>query len=307
VDNRRIHFLIKHQIYCHMRSVFPSIINKLTAVAVLTLSVGAALSGCTPEHTSESLGALPTATFSVTPVSGKVNTFVATATTSNVFQWYWNKGDGSGTALGASSDTIFYPLAGNYQVTLLAFGHGGYDSTTQIVQVDSNAPLVNVLANPSLTTSTGWTVMNVGGPQTTIAFTPQGLNFSNAPGANTNAGVYQAVNVTAGTKYYFSATVTTPGSSNTWVEFYFGTTVPQQGSDYTDNKLWSLNTYSGCGTGPESGNVVNLNCAGSGASSGLIVFPQNETIYVVIKSGSYLGTEGTGGVYVTNVDLGIVQ
>jgi hypothetical protein len=39
----------------------------------------------------------------------------------------------------------------------------------------------------------------------------------------------------------------------------------------------------------------------------LIVFPQNETIYVVIKSGSYLGTEGTGGVYVTNVVLGIVQ
>jgi hypothetical protein len=101
--------------------------------------------------------------------------------------------------------------------------------------------------------------------------------------------------------------VTTPGSSDTWVEFYFGTTVPQQGSDYTDNKLWSLNTYSGCGTGPESGNIVNLNCAGSGASSGLIVFPQDETIYVVIKSGSYLGTEGTGGVYVTNVDLGIVQ
>jgi hypothetical protein len=65
-----------------------------------------------------------------------------------------------------------------------------------------------------------------------------------------------------------------------------------------------LNTYSGCGGGPESGNIVTLNCAGSGASNGQITFPSNETIYVVIKAGSYDGNLGTGGVTVTNVDLG---
>jgi hypothetical protein len=89
------------------------------------------------------------------------------------------------------------------------------------------------------------------------------------------------------------------------VEFYFGTTVPKQGSDYTDTKLWSLNGFSGCGNSPETGNIVNLNCAGSGASNGQIKFASDETIYVVIKSGSYLGTEGPGGVNVTNVELGM--
>ena len=103
-----------------------------------------------------------------------------------------------------------------------------------------------------------------------------------------------SVQVQAGVTYTFSATVTTPGSTNTWVEFYFGTTTPTQGSDYTDNKLWSLNTWSGCGGGAESGNIVNLNCAGTGAVQWTDHFwyPQNGTIYFLVKAGSYLGTEG---------------
>jgi PKD repeat protein len=281
--------------HCHMRFkiVFLSL---LATTAVL-------LNGCTPDNKNASLGAPPNATFTVSPLSGKANYYVAAASGSGIFQYYWNRGDGSASALGGANDTIFYPLAGNYRVTLTAFGHGGYDSVTQIVQVDSNAPQVNVLVNPSLTTDSGWTVLNVGGTQTTIAFTPQGLNLSNAPGSSTNGGVYQAVQVKAGVVYTFSATVMTPGSSGTWVEFYFGTTTPTQGSDYTNNKLWSLNTFAGCGSGPESGNIVQLNCAGSGASTGQITFLQNETIYFVIKAGSYQGTLGAGGVTVSNVVL----
>jgi hypothetical protein len=298
-------FLIKHKIYCHMRSAFPSIINRVTTGAALAVLATVYLSGCTPDNKSASLGPLPKASFTINAVSGKVNTFVATASTTGVFDFYWNKGDGSNSALGTASDTLFYPLAGNYRVVLTALGHGGYDTASQIVQVATDAPLVNVLTNPTLTTSTGWTILNTGGTPTTISFTPQGLNFSNAAGSNTNGGVYQAVQVKGGITYTFSATVTTPGSSFTWVEFYFGTTVPTQGSDYTDTKLWSLNGFSGCGNSPESGNVVTLNCAGSGASNGQIKFASDETIYVVIKSGSYLGTEGPGGVNVTNVELGM--
>ncbi len=274
-----------------------------TALA-LVVAAAVSLGGCTPDNKSETLGPLPAANFTVTPLSGKSNTYVATAGTSGVFEWYWNTGDGSASSLGGASDTLFYPLAGNYRVSLTAFGHGGYDTASQIVEVDSNAPLVNVLVNPSLTTDSGWTILNTGGMQTTITFTPQGLNLSNPPNSSTNGAVYQALQVQAGITYTFSAMVTTPGSTQTWVEFYFGTTVPTQGSDYTDNKLWSLNTYSGCGGGPESGNIVMLNCAGSGASNGQIVFPSNETIYFAIKAGSYQGTLGTGGVTVTNVELG---
>lgn len=288
-----------------MRSAFVSIFNRLAGGTIVLLSAGAVImqSGCTPDNKSESLGALPTATLTVTPLSGKANYYVATAAGSNIFQYYWNSGQGGSSQLGGALDTIFYPLAGNYRVTLLAFGHGGYDSVSDVVQVDSNAPQVNVLVNPSLATDSGWTILNTGGTQTTIAFTPQGLNFSNPPNSGTNGGVYQAVQVQAGVVYTFSATVNTPGSSNSWVEFYFGTSVPTQGNDYTDNKLWSLNTWSGCGSGPESGNIVTLNCAGSGSTTGQITFPQNETIYFLMKAGSSGGTLGTGGVTISNVVL----
>jgi hypothetical protein len=292
-----------------MRSAFPTIFSRVITGTALALLVAAtaSLSSCTPDKKSESLGTLPKASFTVAPLSGKANTWVATASNVGAFQWAWDIGDGNGSKLGNQTDTIFYDSAGNYRVILTAFGHGGYDTTSQIIEVDSNAPLVNVLVNPSLTTSTGWDTLYPGGTETTINFTAQGLNLSNGASNtinNSNGGIYQAVNVIGGKTYVFSATVTTPGSSGTWVEFYFGTTVPSVGSDYTDNKLWSLNTFSNCGTGPESGDIVNLNCAGSGASSGVIVFPTSETIYVVIKAGSYNGSLGTGGVSVTNVSLG---
>jgi hypothetical protein len=279
----------------HMRSNIISVVLLATAVA--------AFSGCSPDDKKENLGVAPTATFTVNPLSGKANYYVAAAAGTGIFQYYWNQGDGSASYLGEANDTIFYPLAGNYRVTLMAFGHGGYDSVSQIVQVDSNAPQVNVLVNPSLTSDSGWSVLNTGGTQTTIAFTPQGLNFSNPPNSGTNGGVYQAVQVKAGVVYTFSATVTTPGSTNTWVEFYFGTTVPTNGSDYTDNKLWSLNTWSGCGSGPETGDIVARNCAGSGTSTGQITFPQDETIYFLMKAGSSGGSLGTGGVTISNVVL----
>jgi hypothetical protein len=276
--------------------------SNIFPVVLLVITV-AAFSGCSPNDKNEGLGLPPTATLAVNPLSGKANYYVVTASGTGIFQYYWNQGDGSASYLGGASDTIFYPLAGNYRVTLMAFGHGGYDSVTQLVQVDSNAPQVNVLVNPSLTTDSGWSVLNTGGTQTTIAFTPSGLNFSNPPNSGTNGGVYQPVQVMAGVVYTFSATVTTPGSTNTWVEFYFGTTVPANGNDYTDNKLWSLNTWSGCGVGPESGNIVVLNCAGSGASTGQITFPQDETIYFLMKAGSSGGSLGTGGVTISNVVL----
>jgi hypothetical protein len=303
-----IYLSIKHKTYCHMPAASSSIFNRIItgAALILVVTATASLSGCTPDNKSESLGPLPKASFTVTPVSGKVNTWAATANTTGTFQYMWDNGTGSGAKLGSSTDTVFYDSAGNYRITLTAFGHGGFDTASQIIEVDSNAPLVNVLVNPSLTTSAGWDTLYPGGTETTINFTAQGLNLSNGLSNtvnNSNGGIYQAVNVIGGKAYIFSATVTTPGSSGTWVEFYFGTTVPKVGSDYTDNKLWSLNTFSNCGTGPESGNIVNLNCAGSGASNGEIVFPNSETIYVVIKAGSYNGSLGTGGVSVTNVSL----
>ena len=66
-----------------MGAVFSTIYNRITTGALLALLVAATayLSGCTPDNKSESLGALPNASFTVAPVSGKANTYVATAGT----------------------------------------------------------------------------------------------------------------------------------------------------------------------------------------------------------------------------------
>jgi len=259
--------------------------------------------GCTPDNNTAGLGPLPKASFTIAPVSGAVNTFAAAAGSTGVFSWYWDPGDGSGQKSGNASDTLYYSKKGNYRVVLMVLGHGGYDTVSQIVQVAADDPGINVLQNGALTSSTGWTTLNVGGTQTTINFTAQGLNLSNGSGSSTNGAIYQAVTVKAGVPYTFTANVQGAGASNTWVEFYFGTSAPTQGSDYTDTKLWSMNTYSGCGKTAFNGNVVAIGCSGTGAKSGQVTFSKSETIYVVIKAGSYLGFLGTGGVTVSNAGL----
>ena len=258
------------------------------------------LSGCTPDKSSESLGPLPTASFTIAPVSGAVNLFAASAGTSGVFSWYWDPGDGSGRKAGGASDTLYYNKQGNYRVVLTVLGHGGYDTVSQIVSVAANDPGVNILQNPGLTSNTGWTLLNISG-SVNPTFTPQGLNLS-APSGFVNGGVYQAVTIKAGVPYIFSANVQGAGATNSWIEFYIGFTVPTQGTDYTDSKYYSLNTYSGCGKTPFNGNVVTIGCSGSGNSTGQITFSKSGTAYLVIKAGTNT-TLGAGGVTISNIGL----
>lgn len=262
---------------------------------------------CTPEKGPGGLGPLPKASFTVTPVSGAVNQFAVTSTSTNGFAYYWNDGQGGAVTTGAS-DTLYYNLAGTYTVKLTVVGPGGIDSSFQTVTVANNDPGVNILNDPTLTAAgdTAWTLLNTGGSQTAFQFSASGLNLSNTTNSNTNGGEYQAVQVKAGVSYIFAATVSGQGASNSWIEFYLGTTVPSQGNDYTDTKFASMNTWSGCGTGPFSGNVVMIGCAGNGNVSnptGRISFATSGTVYVVIKAGSSGGYLGAGGVNVTSITL----
>lgn len=268
-------------------------------IAVLFLTAG--LSGCTPDNSAPSLGSAPTASFTVTALSGVNNTYVCTATTTGIFGWYWSTGSGSPTA-GTASDTIHFSQHGNYRITLTAVGKGGYDTTSQVVSVANDDLGNTLLLGGTLDTASAqyWTTLNTGGPQTTFTFTPTGLVLSNT--GNTNGGVYQAIQVQAGVTYTFSAIVSGTGITDSWVEFYIGATVPTQGSDYTDNKIYSLNWWAGCGINPFDGNVVNIGCSGNGPTTGKITFATSGTYYVVIKAGSSGGTLGSG-VTVTDIAL----
>ncbi len=272
--------------------------NFWLAVLLMTIGIG----GCTPDNKTPAMGALPKASFTVTQLTGVNNTFVASASTSGIFGWYWATGSGAPVP-GTASDTIHFSQHGNYRIILTAVGNAGYDTASQVVSVANDDLGNTLLAGGTLDTasSSSWTTLNTGGAQTTFTFTPTGLVLSNS--GNTNGGVYQAIQVQAGVNYKFSAIVSGGGITDSWVEFYIGATVPTQGSDYTDNKIYSLNWWSGCGIGAFNGNVVAIGCSGAGPTSGTISFATSGTYYVVIKAGSSGGTLGSGGVTVADIAL----
>lgn len=103
------------------------------------------LSGCSPDSVAD-LG-LPAsdATFSIAPVAGKVNTYLVQASAQNAFSYQWDRSDGAGFKNGKQTDTIYFPLKGNYTVRLRAFGRGGYDTASQVVAV----PVDDIVNNPN--------------------------------------------------------------------------------------------------------------------------------------------------------------
>lgn len=283
-------------------SVLPGVSGGRSALIPALLII--LMAACSPDKNSVSLGTLPKASFTITPVTGAVNTFVLTGTSAGVFSWSWDPGDGTGSKLGAQTDTVYYAKKGLYKTSLLVLNKAGYDTTSQVLTVASDDPGINVLQGSALDAASQqyWTVLNTGGTQTAFAFTAQGLNISNT--GNTNGGIYQAVTVKAGVQYTFSVNVQGAGATNSWVEVYLGATVPVQGSDYTDNKFNSLNTWSGCGGSSFNGNLSDIGCSGTGVGAGgKIKFTASGTIYLVIKAGSSGGTLGTGGITFSNIAL----
>jgi len=115
-------------------------------IQILCLFVCAGLiyvTSCSPDETG-SLGTKATASFTVTPVANKVNTFVLQSTSQNAFGYQWDKGNGT-FVKGNAIDTAYFPLRGTYTVKLRAFGRGGYDSTAQTVTVTVD----DILNNPT--------------------------------------------------------------------------------------------------------------------------------------------------------------
>ena len=280
--------------------------NTRGGAAALAFAACCWMVSCTPAKGPSGLGPLPTASFTVTPVSGAVNLYALAATSQGGFEYYWNQGTGTGSVAGALNDTVYYNKAGTYKVTLLVVGKGGYDTAVQSISVAADDPGINILLGSDLTTAdaSDWTALNTGGAQTTFTFTSGGLNISNGTNSSTNGAVYQAVQVKAGTPYTFNAVLSGAGATNTWIEFYLGMTVPTQGSDYTDNKYNSMNTWAGCGIATFSGSINDIGCSGTGqGQGGAITFAKSGTVYVVIKAGSSGGTVGTGGVTVSSITL----
>ena len=91
------------------------------------------------EYDVRDLAPKPVASFTVTPVAGAVNKFLLTNTSANSFRYDWDKASGT-FVQGKEIDTVYFPDKGTYTVKLLAYGHGGMDSSSQVINVANDDP-----------------------------------------------------------------------------------------------------------------------------------------------------------------------
>lgn len=115
----------------------------------------AMLQSCNKENGE--LGTPATASFTVSPVAGKANTYALSSKSKDAFRYQWNIGDGSALRAGKQEDTAYYPKKGTYLIKLYAYGMGGYttDSQTVVVASDDFSSIAN---NPTfqLLTAKTW-------------------------------------------------------------------------------------------------------------------------------------------------------
>src|SRR5258705_13441829 len=98
-------------------------VNQTKTLLLFTLAAFVLLTGCRPDSAVD-LGGKATASFTLSPVAGKVNTYALQSTSINAFGYQWDKGTGA-YVKGNQADTAYFPLKGTYKVQLRAFGRGG--------------------------------------------------------------------------------------------------------------------------------------------------------------------------------------
>lgn len=109
-------------------------INRIFGYLAMGLLAGT-FAACTPDDADADLGPKPQASFTVTPITDMVNTYLLTSTTSDAFYHIWDKGDGSGAEKGSNVDTAYFSSKGTYTIKLTVLGKGGHAETEQTVTV----------------------------------------------------------------------------------------------------------------------------------------------------------------------------
>jgi hypothetical protein len=271
-----------------------SIKTYLVATGIVAVGIYA---GCKPEKFGEGNGLSSpnlNASFTVTPVANKANYYVLKADETGVLAVKWDLGDGAGSAVGKATDTVFYPDAGKYTITLTTVGKGGTQKTaSQDVTVATSDPVAGNLVlggNMAASDDAYWTHLTFSAGVTMSISDGKMVAIGGNGG---HAAVAQAIDVIGGKKYKVDMLVSGSGATDTWFEVYVDTKVPQNGVDYpSSNKLISLNTWAGCGKTAFSGKLSALSCSGVD-SKNVFSFPNSGKVYLVIKSGgSNLGVTG---------------
>lgn len=95
-------------------------------------------SGCKDDDYIGKLGTPAKASFKVTKITGKVNTYLLESTSENAYRYQWDFGLNEGPKLAAAATEAYFISKGTYNVKLYAYGEGGYDIANQAVVVDQD-------------------------------------------------------------------------------------------------------------------------------------------------------------------------
>jgi hypothetical protein len=111
-------------------------INRCTGILIVAVST-MFFSAC--KYKVADLMPKPEASFTVTPVSGQVNKYLLTSTSTNSYRYDWDKATGT-YIRGNQVDTVYFPDKGAYTVKLLAYGQSGMSTASQVINVAIDDP-----------------------------------------------------------------------------------------------------------------------------------------------------------------------
>ncbi len=279
-------------------------INFNLAKVILPLALGAiALFGCEKETNDsyETYGTVDslTAKFTVTPVAGDETKFIVTNTTAGICAaTRWNADQGNGFVGGKMVDTLFYPLAGTYNITMQAVDKRGklYTAGPITVTTTVNDPRY-ILKGGQMRAGDDqyWSRFDQGVPYGIWTFAPAAYKVTGNP---KNCGIYQAVQLTAGKQYNVSISYSATAFNSTWGEIWVGKFQPVDGSDYGANAPAAGNGSSSSPT--FVGWSSTTNALSSGTKTGTFTPGTTGTYYFVIKIGT---GNSFGSVVISNVSM----
>lgn len=175
-----------------------------------------------------------TASFTVTPVPGDGTRFVVANTTPGIcVGTFWNSDQGNGFVGGRVVDTLFYPLAGTYNIRMQALNKRGnlYAAGPKAVTTTVNDPRYILKGGQMrLGDDQYWSHFDQGTPYSIWTLTQ---NAYTVTGNAKNGGIYQAVQLTGGKTYNISITYSASSYNSTWGEVWVGKYQPVNGSDYS--------------------------------------------------------------------------
>lgn len=268
-------------------------INLKRSLCLIMFVVLGTLNSCDEEvNGNDLIGSNMDPEFTITPVAGKVNTYLLTSKTPGIVSSRWDIG--YGPYLGKMNEEISFPDAGTYKVTHIAVGAGA--ATTQIshdiVVATSDPARANLVKGGyflNVADYAQWTSLKLSPTGAAFWLFAPGSATIHSPGGNAQEGIYQAIDVVKDKEYTIDMLVSSAsGSDESWFEVYAGKTLPADGVEYKDNKVMGLSTWDGCAKSAFLGRLSTVGCVKNDvtkAVSNVVKFDTTGKIYLVIRSG----------------------